>query len=119
MHEIGLILAALLASLEDRLKGVDEKIVRNRESETNAAQKVAGNNAEYAKVGPLMAFMGKARICSTPRQFAFKEEMAYRTRAEAWGFAKGLLQASRHRITDPQGGRGPDRQHNHRGCGSL
>ena len=59
MHEIGLILAALLASLEDRLKGVDEKIVRSRECEMNAAQKVAGNNAEYAKIGPLMALMGK------------------------------------------------------------
>lgn len=34
MHEIGLILAALLASLEERLKGVDEKIIRSRECET-------------------------------------------------------------------------------------
>ena len=59
MHEIGLILTALLASSEDRLKGVDEKIVRSREAELKAEQKVAGNNKEYAKIRLLAGLMGR------------------------------------------------------------
>jgi len=92
MHEIGLILAALIASLEDRLKGVDGKIVQSREYETNAAQKITGNNTEFAKIGPLMALMGKRENLLDAQANYLQEQMIYRTRAEAWVFAKGLLQ---------------------------
>ena len=92
MHEIGLILSALVVSLEGRLKGIDEKIVRTRESETNAAQKVANNNTEYAEVGPIGALMGRRENLLNAHANYLQEQMIYRTRAEAWSFAKILLQ---------------------------
>ncbi len=92
MHEINLILAALLASLEDRLKGVDEKIVQTHEGAKNAEQKVANNNKEYAKIGILSALMGKRENLLDAQAIGLQEEMTYRTRAEAWAFAKGLMQ---------------------------
>jgi hypothetical protein len=92
MHEIGLILGALIASLEERLKGIDDKIVRSRECENNAAQKVAANNAEYAKIGPIGALMGKRENLLNAHANCLQEQMIYCTRSEAWVFAKGLLQ---------------------------
>ena len=92
MHEIGLVLTALLASLEDRLKGVDEKIVRSREAESKAEQKVADNNKEYAKIGLLAGLMGRRENLLDTQAACLQELMIYRTRAEAWAFAKGLLQ---------------------------
>jgi hypothetical protein len=92
MHEIRLILGALLASLEGRRMGVDEKIVRSRECEMNSAQKIAGNNAEYAKIGPLRALLGKRENLLDAQANYLQKQMIYRTLAEAWVFAKGLLQ---------------------------
>jgi hypothetical protein len=92
MHEIGLLLFALLAALEDRIRAADGKIVRSREGEANAAQKVAANNKEYAKIGPLSSLMGKRDNLLDAQANCLQEQMTHRTWAEAWVFAKGLLQ---------------------------
>lgn len=88
MHEINLILAALVASLEDRLKGVDEKVVQTHEGVKNAEQKVTDNNKEYAKISLLSALMGKRENLLDAQAICLQEEMTFRTRAEAWALPR-------------------------------
>ena len=92
MQEVGLLLGALIASLEDRARAADEKIVRHREGEEQAGRKVLANAKEYAKIGPLSALFGKRASLLDAQATCLQEQMILRTRHEAWIFAKGLLQ---------------------------
>lgn len=92
MHDIGLILDALLQNLRGRTDLASEQITRNKEAEQAAAQKVVFNQKEYAKIGPLSDLMGKRSSLLNAQGTCLQEQLTCRTRAVAWDFALGLLQ---------------------------
>jgi hypothetical protein len=85
-------LVALTENLEERLKACDENVVRARTAEEEVQAQVLGNIQKWAGMG----FLGK-HVLGTPDSLFdahgahLQELYVYRTRAEAWGFAKALL----------------------------
>ena len=94
MHDLSRCVAALIATLEERLLAVDNQVVRANSNIENAEHKVAANRAEWAKVGILSQVFGKRRKLLDAQGECLRELYTARTQAEAWSFAKRLLQES-------------------------
>jgi len=103
MHDISRLLDALLTSLDERLKIVDEKIVKANENAEISGQKIAANNKEWAKIGPLAAAFGKRKSLMDAQSSCLQEYYIYRTRFEGWQYAKGLFQQLMSEITSLRG----------------
>jgi hypothetical protein len=100
MEDIGRCLTALIAMLEERLLAVDGKIARANTNIDNTEQKVIGIRADWVKVGILSNVFGKRRTLLDAQGEALRELYTARTQAEAWVFAKRLLQEA---VTDFNG----------------
>ena len=94
MHDISRCLAALVATLEERLLTVDDKITRAKSNIENAEHKVVANRIEWANVWFLPHLLGKRRKLLDLHGESLRELYTSRTQAEAWAFAKRLLQES-------------------------
>ncbi len=92
MHDLGRCVAALVTALEERLRAVDDKITRAKNNIDNAEQKVTANRLEWAKVWWLPHLFGRRRKLLDVHGEFLRELYTARTQAEAWVFAKRLLQ---------------------------
>ena len=92
MHDAGRLIAALIASLEERLLAADDRIARAKNTVDGAEQKVAANRREWAQVGMLSHLFGKRRNLLDAQGESLRELYTARTQAEAWTFGKRLLQ---------------------------
>ena len=103
MSDIRRLLEALVNSLQERLAAVDDKIGTAMRNEESAAQRVAATAKEWAGMGLLAAAMGKRDKLFDTQGNALQEQYTYRTNAEAWRFAKGLMQALVAELNSLQG----------------
>jgi hypothetical protein len=94
MHDLSRCVAALIAALEGRLLAVDDKISRAKSNIENAEHKVTANRDEWAKVWLLPQLFGKRRRLLDAHGEYLRELYTARTQAEAWTFAKRLMQES-------------------------
>lgn len=92
MHDIGRCLTALIATLDERLLATDSKLARANTNIDTAEQKVVAIRAEWADVGFMSNVFGKRRTLLDAHGEALRELYTARTQAEAWSFAKRLLQ---------------------------
>lgn len=102
MRDIQGLLQALIASLNERLLGVDDKIATAIKNEQSASERVAANRREWAKIGVLSDMMGKRQRLFEAQGNCLQEQYIYRTNIAAWRFAKGLLQALISELTTLQ-----------------
>ena len=95
MMDISTLLAALLESIEDRIKALDDRISKTgkdseifKESET----KIAKNREEWAKLGVLSrVILGKHKNILSAQAECFITHYSLRTRVEGLRYAKQLL----------------------------
>ncbi len=99
MQDITRCLAALIAALEERLLGTDDRITRAKNNADSAEQRVAANRADYAEVGLVSQLLGKRRNLLDLQGEALRELYTARTQAEAWAFAKRLFQEAVNEFT--------------------
>ena len=83
---------ALLASLEERLKDMDDKTAKAKENADSVGQKITNNSKEWARMGIWSAALGKRNNLLDAQGTCLQEHYVYLTRSEAWQFAKGLIQ---------------------------
>jgi hypothetical protein len=94
MHDISRCVTALISALEERLLTADSKIARANTNIDSTEQKVVAIRAEWTKVSFLSNVFGKRRTLLDTLGEALRELYTARTQAEAWVFAKRLLQDS-------------------------
>ncbi|MBZ5524304.1 MAG: tubulin-like doman-containing protein [Acidobacteriia bacterium] len=95
MHDISRLLSTLLASIEERINGMDDKVAkmgeeseRYRENETA----IAFNRQEWANMGKLsVLFLGKHKKLLTAQAEFLTNRYIMRTRVEGLRYAKDLL----------------------------
>ena len=92
MHDIGRHLDALLAFLNERLSASDEKVAQARQGEEAAGQQVAARAREWAHIGLVGELIGRRNNLLDAQAASLQEQLTYRTRTEAWIFAKALLE---------------------------
>ena len=92
MHDVARCIGALITSLEERLLAADDRITRAKGNVDMAEQKVTANRQEWARVGILSNLFGKRRNLLDAQGESLRELYTARTQAEAWSFAKRLLQ---------------------------
>ena len=90
--DISRLLVALTETLEERLTGCDENIARARAADEEMQARVLANAKEWASMGLISKhLLGKPDSLLDAHGVHLQEMYVYRTRAEAWGFAKALL----------------------------
>jgi len=94
MNDISRCVTTLIAALEERLLAADDKIARININIDNAEQKVIAIRAEWVKMGLLSNVFGKRRKLLDAHGEVLRELYTSRTQAEAWIFAKRLMQES-------------------------
>ena len=92
MHDIGRHLDALLAFLNERLSASDEKVAQARQGEEASGQQVAARAREWAHIGLVGELIGRRNNLLDAQAASLQEQLTYRTRTEAWIFAKALLE---------------------------
>jgi len=90
--DISRLLASLIDATEERLRGMDDKIVQMKGNEEEASKKVAANNQQFSQVGILGRVFKKDENLLNAQGEALHQQYAYRTWTEAWTFAKQLTQ---------------------------
>ena len=103
MHDLSNLLKALLESLDERLLGIDDKIVRAKSSEEDADNRAKANRETWVKMGPLGRAMGKDKKLLDAQGLCLEQLYISRTRAEGWAFAKQFAQELIAEITDLKG----------------
>jgi len=98
--ELSKLLASLLDSTGERLKTMDDKIVQMRSNEEEAAHKVEANNQEWSHIGVVGRIVGKPETLVNAQGDALFQQYVYRTRAEAWTFAKQITEELIVELTD-------------------
>jgi hypothetical protein len=88
--EISRLLAALIESVEERLKIMDDKVVAMKNNEAEAANEVAANNQAFKNVGLIGKALNRHENLLNAQGEALHKQYAYRTWIEAWSFAKQL-----------------------------
>ncbi len=91
LHDIGQLLGVLITSLEERLKGLPDRVEKIRGNEKEASAKVQENGREWAKVGILSAALGKLDKLLDAQAICLQNLYTHRTWIEALGFAQLLL----------------------------
>jgi hypothetical protein len=98
------LLAALLESVEERRKLIDDKITQMKDNEEGAANRVRVNNEAWAHMGLLdKKLLGKPDSLLDSQGDALLEQYIYRTRIEAHTFAKELMEELVVELTDLKG----------------
>ncbi|MEX2264243.1 MAG: tubulin-like doman-containing protein [Bryobacteraceae bacterium] len=101
MHDLSRLLAALLAAIEERLTGVDGKIVKlGEESETYKVNeaKIAENRKQWAKLNTFSIALGKHKNLLAAQAEAFILRYTFKTRIEGYRYAKDLLNGLRQEL---------------------
>ncbi len=101
MHDISRLLAALLASVEERLAAIDDKIVKlGEESNTykeNEA-KIGENRKQWVKLNTFSIALGKHKNLLSAQAEAFIVRYTMKTRVEGYRYAKDLLTGLRQEL---------------------
>jgi hypothetical protein len=98
--DLSKLLNTLLDSTAERLKGMDDKIVQMRSSEEEAASRVDANNREWSHISLLGKLVGKPENMLNAQGDALFQQYVYRTRGEAWTFAKQITEELIAELTD-------------------
>lgn len=92
-YDISRLLSALLDSLDERRKLVDEKVAQMKVNEEGAANRVRINNGNWAGMGFLQkTVFGKPDSLLDAQAESLQEQYIYRSRIEALIFSKQLLE---------------------------
>src|SRR5258707_997446 len=91
MFDVGNVVAAAIDFLDERLKGVEDKLLKLRENESQAQQSLDSNSRAFASAGPISSLMGKKKNLLNAQAEVLQRLYVYRTYIEAWGFARALL----------------------------
>jgi hypothetical protein len=98
--DISRVLAALLDSIDERRRLLDDKITAMKDNEESAANRVRLNNQEWSHMGLLSKVVGKPDSLLDAQGEALQEQYIYRTRIEALQFAKQLSEELMAELTD-------------------
>jgi len=102
MHDISRLLAGLVASIEERLNGMDDKIAKLGEDteayKTNEA-KITENRKQWAKPGFFSSMLGKRDEILKAQAEAFIARYTMKTRTEGLRYAKDLLASLRQELS--------------------
>ena len=102
-YDVARLLSALLDSLDERRKLIDDKVTQTKTNEEGAANRVRVNNAAWAGMGFLQkAVFGKPDSLLDAQAESLQELYIYRTRIEALIFSKQLLEDVMAELTDLQ-----------------
>jgi len=101
--DLSRLMGALIDATDERLKGMDEKVVQSKNNEEEASKRVALNNQEFAHVSIVGDLLHKRENLLNAQGEALFEQYAYRTRIEAWTFAKQLTSELISELTDLKG----------------
>jgi hypothetical protein len=99
-YDLSKLMASLLDATGERLKTMDDKIVQMRANEEEAAGRVDANNREWANINLLGKLIGKPESMLNAQGDALFQQYVYRTRAEAWTFAKQITEELIAELTD-------------------
>jgi len=99
-NDISRLLAALLESIDDRRKLLDDKITAAKDNEESAGNRVRVGNQQWARMGLLSKVIGKPDSLLDAQGEALQEQYIYRTRIEALQFAKQLSEELVAELTD-------------------
>lgn len=98
------VVAALLESIDERRKLMDDKITQMKDNEESAANRVRINNEAWAHMSFLdKKVLGKPDSLLDAGAEALQEQYIYRTRIEALGFAKELMEELSTELNDLKG----------------
>ena len=101
MYDISRLLTALLAALEERLAGMDDKIVKLGEDtdvyKENEA-KIAENRKQWAKLNTFSIAVGKPKNLLNGQAEAFIVRYTMKTKVEGYRYAKDLLVGLRQEL---------------------
>ena len=100
VNDASRLLAALLESIDDRRKLLDDKITATKDNEESAGNRVRTNNQQWAHMGILSKVVGKPDSLLDAQGEALQEQYIYRTRIEALQFAKQLTEELVTELTD-------------------
>jgi hypothetical protein len=103
VYDVSRLLAALLESIDDRRKLLDDKITAAKDNEESAGNRVRLDNQEWAHMGLLSKMVGKPDSLLDAQGEALQEQYIYRTRIEALQFAKQLSEELMTELTDLKG----------------
>lgn len=102
--DISRLLVALLEALDERVKGCDQAIAAARAGEEEIQARVLGNTQKWSSMGLLSRhLLGTPDSLLDSHGVYLQELYVYRTRAEAWTFAKALLVEAIAEITALKG----------------
>jgi Tubulin like len=103
-QDISHLMAALLESLDERRKLMDDKIAQMKDNEEGAANRIRSNNEIWAHLGFLdKKVLGKRDSLLDAQGDALLEHYIYRTRIEALTFAKELTEELVAELSDLKG----------------
>jgi hypothetical protein len=91
MFDVGNVISALIDFLDERLKGLEDKVLKLRENESQAQQALESNNRAFAAAGPISALMGKKKNLLNAQSEVLQRLYVYRTYVEAWTFSRALF----------------------------
>ncbi len=100
MQDISRLLSVLSGSLEDRRKGMDEKIAKAKDNVESNETKVAEAKRDWANVTLIGEWMGKRDKILDKQAEILKELYIWRTRLQGWIFAKEFLQELSAQVSD-------------------
>jgi len=99
-YDVSRLLAALLESIDERRKLLDDKITASKDNEESAGNRVRVNNQQWARMNLLAKVIGKPDSLLDAQGEALQEQYIYRTRIEALQFAKQLSEELVAELTD-------------------
>src|SRR5580704_12213064 len=100
VYDVSRLLSALLESIDDRRKLLDDKITAAKENQESAGNRVQLDKQEWAHMGLLSKVIGKPDSLLDAQGEALQEQYIYRTRIEALQFAKQLSEELMTELTD-------------------
>jgi len=92
MHDISRLLAALLASLEERQQQMESRLAKHRQMEEEAAARVTSNATEWLRLGVISGRAKRQNLLNAQVE-SLQQLYIYRTRIEGLDFAMKLLQS--------------------------
>jgi hypothetical protein len=92
IHEVGLLLDALLRDLYKRNNKIDDELAKAKDDADSVSAKIDANKKEWAKMGPITAkIFGKRDRLMDVHSIFLQEYSIQKTKFEGWQFAKKLL----------------------------
>jgi hypothetical protein len=92
MQDTNRLLAALIGSLEERTKQIDDRIPKLQENVRDAQSRVQGNGLEWSRIGFVKAMLGKRTDLFNAQAENLTQLYIYETRVEASNYEKYLIQ---------------------------